>query len=531
MCAERAAHEGWQVVHSYIDQAISGASLIRAGIQKLLQDAGAGEFEIILTESLDRLSRDQEDIAHIYKRMRFLGIKIVTLSDSEVDELHVGLKGTMNALYLKDLADKTRRGLRGRIEAGKSGGGNSYGYDVVKKIGDNGEPVRGERRINPQEAAIVERIFKDYARGISPRTIAKQLNGEGVPSASGKGWGPSTIHGNWQRGTGILNNELYIGRQVWNRLRFIKDPQTGKRISRFNPQSEWVTRDSPELRIIDQDLWDQVKARQRALQGNRSRGSGPGYWDRRRPRYLFTGLMRCGMCDGGVATWNRVYVGCVNARNKGTCTNRTTTRRDDLETAVLEGLQHRLMDPDLMAVFCEEYTRHMNALTREHNAAREGAKVELAKVNRDLDRLVQALLDGAPARTVKDRMAHLEGRKDVLEAQLAQGEDVKVSVHPHMASVYRERVANLRQALAKEGCQAEAAEIMRTLIDKIVLTPACRDGKATFSITLHGDLAGILGLAAKAKGPLDESDPVVECTKLVAGAHNHREFRLPPTAV
>ncbi len=283
-----------------------------------------------------------------------------------------------------------------------------------------------------------------------------------MPGPRGKAWGPSTIHGNWHRGTGILNNELYVGRQVWNRLRFIKDPQTGKRISRLNPPSEWIIGDVPDLRIIDQDLWDRVKARQGALQGNRSRGSGPGYWDRRRPRYLFTGLMRCGVCGGGVATWNRVRIGCVNARNKGTCTNRTTMRRDELETAVFEGLQHRLMDPDLMAVFCEEYTRHMNALTREHNAAREGAKAELGRVNRDLDRLVQALLDGAPARTVKDRMAQLEARKEALEAQLAQGEDVKVSVHPRMASIYRERVANLREALAREDCQAEAAEIMRT---------------------------------------------------------------------
>jgi site-specific DNA recombinase len=84
----------------------------------------------------------------------------------------------------------------------------------------------------------------------------------------------------------------------------------------------------------------------------------------------------------------------------------------------------------------------------------------------------------------------------------------------------RRNMANLRDALGKEGCQAEAAEIMRTLIDRIVLTPVLRDGKDTLSITLHGDLAGILGLAAKAKGPLDQSDPVVACTKLVAGARN-----------
>jgi site-specific DNA recombinase len=531
ICAEWAANQGLLVTGSYTDQGISGASLNRPGIKQLPQDAAVHKFDMILTESLDRLSRDQEDIAHIYKRMRFRGIRIVTLSESEVNELHIGLKGTMGALYLRDLADKTRRGLRGRVEQGKSAGGNSYGYDVIKKIDDNGEPLRGERRINPQQAAIVERIFRHYAKGLSPRAIAKQLNKEGIRGPSGKAWGPSTINGNRERGTGILNNELYIGRWIWNRLRFIKDPQTGKRVSRLNPPSAWIIKEVPELRIIDQDLWDQVKVRQAALQGTRAGKDSSGYWDRRRPRYLFTGLMRCGVCGGGVVTWNRVRLGCANARNKGTCSNKTTMRRDDLEAAVLEGLQHRLMDPDLMAVFCEEYARHMNALTSEHNAAREGARAELSKVNRDLDRLVQALIDGTPARTVKDRMAQLEARKDVLEAQLAEGEEMKVTMHPSMAGRYRERVANLRAALTDEKRKAEAAEIMRTLIDKIELTPVVQDGRKTLSITLHGALAGILGLAANAKGPLGESDPVVECTKLVAGAYNHRQFALPPIAI
>ncbi len=143
MCVEGATKQGWLVAGSYTDQATSGASLNRPGTRKLLQDAAAGKFEIILAESLDRLSRDQEDIAHIYKRMRFLGVRIVTLSEGEVNELHIGLKGTMGALALKDLADKSRRGLRGRVEAGMSGGGNSYGYDVVKKFDANGEPIRG----------------------------------------------------------------------------------------------------------------------------------------------------------------------------------------------------------------------------------------------------------------------------------------------------------------------------------------------------------------------------------------------------
>ncbi|MER8637017.1 recombinase family protein [Mesorhizobium sp. M1365] len=93
-----------------------------------------GKFVVVLAEAMDRLSRDQEDIAGLFKRMAFGGVRIVTLSEGDVTHLHVGLKGTMNALFLKDLADKTRRGLRGRVEDGKSGGGLCFGYDVVKRI-------------------------------------------------------------------------------------------------------------------------------------------------------------------------------------------------------------------------------------------------------------------------------------------------------------------------------------------------------------------------------------------------------------
>ncbi len=251
-------------METYADHAISGASLLRPGVQKLLTDATPSKFDVILTEALDRLSRDQEDIAGIYKRMRFADLRIVTVSEGEISNLHIGLKVTMNALYLQDLADKTRRGLRGRIEAGKSGGGLCYGYDVVKRVDENGEPIRGDRKINKTETAVIKRIFDDYAAGHSSRTIAHKLNADAIPGPAGRSWGASTIHGSRRRGTGILNNELYIGRLIWNRLRYVKDPDTGKRISRPNPEDKWISKEVPELRIIEQELWDRVKDRQRA---------------------------------------------------------------------------------------------------------------------------------------------------------------------------------------------------------------------------------------------------------------------------
>lgn len=134
------------------------------------------------------------NVAVAHERLNALQVArvaMVTLSEGEIAELHIGFKGTMGALYLKDLADKTRRGLRGRVEAGRSGGGNSYGYDVVKKFTEGGEPERGERRINETEAAIVRHIFNEYASGKSPKAIAHALNKQKIPGPSGskKGMG------------------------------------------------------------------------------------------------------------------------------------------------------------------------------------------------------------------------------------------------------------------------------------------------------------------------------------------------------
>jgi len=148
ICRLHAEKQGWQIVEEYTDHAISGALLLRPGIQALITDASRGRFNFVLAEAMDRLSRDQEDIAGLFKRMAYGDVKMVTLSEGEITHLHIGLKGTMNALFLKDLADKTRRGLRGRVEKGKSGGGNSYGYDVVKRLHANGDLIRGDRSIN-----------------------------------------------------------------------------------------------------------------------------------------------------------------------------------------------------------------------------------------------------------------------------------------------------------------------------------------------------------------------------------------------
>lgn len=180
LCKQRLKQEGWQLAGTYADRALSGASHLRPEYQRLLRDAGQGALDVVLAEALDRLSRDQEHVAALFKQLTFAGVRLVTLAEGEINELHVGLKGTMNALFLKDLATKTRRGLQGRIEGGFSAGGNTYGYDVVRELDSRGNPVYGKRLINPAQAEVVCRIYRDFVAGKSPRTIAAELNRDGI---------------------------------------------------------------------------------------------------------------------------------------------------------------------------------------------------------------------------------------------------------------------------------------------------------------------------------------------------------------
>jgi hypothetical protein len=483
-----------------------------------MRDALNQRFDVVLAEALDRFSRDQEDTAGLFERLTFAGVNIVTLAEGDITHLHVGLKGTMNALFLKDLADKTRRGLRGRVELGKSGGGLCYGYRV-RRATHNGMAT-GEREVVSAEAEVVLRIFRDYSAGRSPKAIARQLNAEGCPGQGGAPWNPSTIHGNPARGTGILNNELYIGRLVWNRLRYIKDPDTGRRVSRPNPPSDWVTTDVPQLRIVDDELWSQVKARQVEMRRVTSNGDPTRFNQARRPKYLFSGLTKCAQCGGGYVMYWRDRLACFGARSRGTCTNRLTISRQEVEERVLVALREKLMRKDLFEDFCREYVRELNRLRMEHRAGLSSARSELASADREIHKLVQAIKDGVSALSIKDELLSLEARKAELQSRLDTPEMPEL-LHPHMADVYLEKVRSLCSALGSEESRTGAVDAIRALVETIVLEP---EGER-LKITLRGDLAGMLSAARDSKRSPDTGDLLLQI-KLVAGARNQHYLQL-----
>lgn len=486
---ERVAAEGWTIAGEYEDKALTGTNMMRPGLQRMLAASQDKMFDIILSESIDRLSRDLADIAVMHKRLSHRGIRIVTLMEGEITAMHVALWGSHSELYIKDLAKRTYRGLHDRALQGESAGGLSYGYDIEPRYDEKrGRRVGGLRSVNEQQAAVVRRIYEDYCAGKSPKRIAVELNEEGIPGPRGGTWSASTIYGNRQRDTGILRNALYVGRQCWNKQKFTTDPDTNRTNGALNDRSEWVWADVPHLRIIEDELWERALAKQASLD---RMGKPPM---QRRPKKLFSFLLKCGECGGGVAKVSATQYGCAASRNKGTCANRLTISERKLEDIILGTLRERLMDANLCEVFCTEYTAHTNRIRHENNAALHANRAELERTEKSIAKLIEAIKNGIDPLMIRDEINGLQARKLELEAALDCAVEEPIFIHPNMAKRYHDEVQRLILSFNEPDHQQASAELIRKLIEKIVLTP--NENRSALALDLYGDLAGILQISA-----------------------------------
>ena len=197
-------------------------------------------------------------------------------------------------------------------------------------------------------------------------------------------------------------------------------------------------------------------------------------WDRRRPKFLFSGLMACGGCGGGLSKVPKDGFGCSTARKKGAaaCNNMAVIKQSDLEARVLHALEHHLMDEEAVRIFCEEYAAERNRLQAARSAGRADLEKELARVSTDHKKLVDAILAGVPAEQVRDRMIELDARRKDLERQLsASPAPDPIRIHPGMAKTYRARIGQLIAGLSEAERMDEAKEALRALIDKVELVP------------------------------------------------------------
>ena len=505
LCRDRVAQLGAETVEIYTDAAISGAQIMtRAAVRKLLADARAGRFDILLTEALDRLSRSQADIATIFERLSHAGIRIITLSEGEVSELHIGLKGTMNALFLKDLAAKVRRGQRGMVDRGKASGGLAYGYRVVRRIGPDGEVETGLREIHPDQAEVIRRIFREFIDGRSSLKIASGLNSDGIPAPRGGLWNRSSISGNRGRAGGILHNRLYIGRITYGRLTFRKDPDTGRKRGTAMPESGWTTQTNEAMRIIDDETWHQA---QKAL----SAYDGLATAKCRRPKRLLSGLVTCGCCGAAYIVIDKERMGCSSNKEGRGCTNGRRVHSDMLERRTLDGLRNQMLAPDAISAFVREYHAIWKQQRADSLGDRSRIERSLKEVEGKIGRIVTAIAEGTDVPAMRTTLKDLEGQRAGLARRLADMLDPTViPMQPNLTETYQRLVDDLAATLnAATEDRTRAFGLLRGLIDRIVLHPT--EKRAGFEMEIFGQLAGILRLA---------SGQEVECSPTVLNASN-----------
>lgn len=469
VCEQHAARHSWEIEARYADEGISGAAIgNRPGFNAMMASALRGEIDVLLVMELSRLSRSAGDLNKTIDRLTFRGVRVIGVSNGYDSErkghkLQAGVEGVMGEAFRDMIRDKTYTALHGRAERGVHAGGKSYGYRSV-------ETKDGRRlEVDLGQARWVAWIFERYAEGWSPRDIAFDLNRQGVPSPRGGTWAMSAVYGDKHRtGVGILGNPLYIGRVIWNRSQWIKDPDTGKRKRRERPESEWIIHEDEALRIVSQKLWDTV---QRRMATSTLHGGTSG---KARPKTLFGGLLRCGSCGGAVVAVSAHRYGCAARKDRGeTVCEGVLVSRKGTDQQLIDILRKDLFSPLRLAQLQSDVRDLMKLRRATTNAAQNETRGRLAQVETEIANIVAAVKAGAWSQTLQVELARLEADRDRLQAAAKttarlQRTDTTDREIPELISRYRSLIENLQNALTRQPERARSA--LRDTLGEVILS-------------------------------------------------------------
>ena len=485
------ARLGWPSPVLYQDQGISGARHDRPGYQAMLAAAQARMFDVLLVDDLSRLSRDHIESAQIIRLLKFSGIRIIGVSDGtdtarDSYKLETGLRGLMAEYYLDDLRQKVHRGLTGQALAGYSAGGLPYGYESIS----DGKGFK--RRIVEEQAHWVRYIFRRFAEGASVRTIADELNRKGVPTRRGNTWTHTALYPDAKM-IGILGNPIYHGQQIWNRTRWLKDPMTGKRRRIIRPREDWIITEAPELKIVDDALWEAVQARIRARREITAQRKKAGKNSGGRPnKYLFSGLLKCGICGGAYTLQGSHYYGCSTRKNRGTsvCPNTYTVKKSTVENVLLADVREALLSEEAFRKFESQLNEALNNYAPDTKLI----KRRIQQAMRERDNLVKAIKSGIITPSTKDALADAEARLDEAQAELQAAEQPVMTI-PRAREIYNDLVAHLEAA---DEHVDHVREALRRILGEIRLIP--ENGALTAEMNSAGLSGAIYKTLVAGKG-------------------------------
>lgn len=472
--------------HTYIDRNLSGAyTLTRDELQRLLTDARAGLFDILIVEHLDRLSRKLSGMACIFEELQSLGVAIHSAEHGAVTDMEIAMAAYSAATQRARIAQITSQGIWQAAEAGRNTGSAPYGYRTSPHR-------RGLLLKVPSEEKVVVRIFEMLAAGASGTQIAHILNRESIPSPGGREWDDHGITGVASEGSGIARNPKYKGVFVYGRKKVLRSPDgLRERRSVRDPES-WVVVHKPEWQMVPSELWDIV---QRRLA---ERAKGPRRRHSERAEFLWAGKIFCA-CGAKLIAKSSPTPGarlllCSAATRKGTCRNRRGITLRYVDREILEMIRDELLGREATVQFAAEYRCEYERVRREV----EDARTELVRIRGE----ALAKLDGSFDPNFRPEVKE-ETRGELRILWQSQIEDCDTALGSFRGIEEAPRIdpaaiADLRQRMT--DLMAQLPLVVRTEAD-LMLATALReivesiriefDGDPGFGIALTGYLGGM----------------------------------------
>ena len=439
--------------------------------------------------------------------MRLIGIAdgIDTLGNG--GDLLYGVKSILSEQYLKDLGDKTSRGLRDRAQIGRVTGALPYGYTSAPAADGQGKvPV-----IVAAQAAVVQRIFRMRAAGRSYRDIAKTLNDEGVEPPRGRqkdsrkrrdGWAMSGVRS-------MLQNSKYAGRWTFGARSWKKSPTTGKRVVR-PAESPVIEVALPELRIVDEETWSRVQAINEEAR-ERHAAVGPSAYAREggastaRRVYPLSTLIRCGVCGGPMViekTQKPRYRCDASRGNGGSCENSRTVMEEALREAFTSAMLRYFDRPEVVAHLIEASKAELARAQRTVPDERTQAEKALAATRAKIDNLVDLASTGAAPASILDKIRELEALANRQERHL---QELGAALEPFDAPRPEDVVARIRDLGALfDKSPKDAREALKHLLDDGIQLHPLEDGRYRARWTVRG---GALFFAGTTKPPVENRGP------------------------
>ncbi len=476
-----AQKKGWVVAdeHIYVDDGISGAEFAkRPGFVRLLNAlAHRPPFQVLVMSEESRLGREMAETMGALKHLVTSGVRVFYYLDKErtldspIEKAMMALETFGAELEREKARQWSRDAARHKAAHGYVAGGRCFGYRNVRTAA--GHVVR---EVDPEEAAIVVRIFEMCRDGKGAARICQALNTEGAraPRAQQgrpKGWVPSSIRA-------VLHRTAYRGELLWG----VGQKRDGWGQTKYSrrPETEWLRTRADHLRLVSDELWQAAHERLATSRQNYLRHTDGKLWGKPangvESKYLLTGMATCGACGGGMLIYprthgspghrQRVYVyACPRAR-VDLCANDLEVPMPVADAAALGIITDEVLAPEVVDLAIDKLMAMFDVAPDDAAARRARLTDGLRKVERELANLQAAVAAGEPMETLLAGIREREGRQRDLRLQLElldEGPTVRAAA-PQVRSEARRLLEEWVGLLGKHV--ATSRQLLRKMLDR-----------------------------------------------------------------